>query len=110
MRLEPLLDKLLALPGRGLTNVGVALEAGLSELAQATTQERVGILFSDGMQTAGPPAEGFAPLFDTLHVLGTGEDDESREKCEALATLGKGAFRPVRGVASIPAAVTACLG
>lgn len=110
MRLEPLLDQLLSLSGRGLTNVGVALEAGLRELSSATTQERVGILFSDGMQTAGPAAEPIAGRFDVLHVIGTGEDGESWTRCQQLAARGRGCCAIVDEVGGIPTAVTACLG
>jgi MoxR-like ATPase/Mg-chelatase subunit ChlD len=112
MDLEPLLDRLLSLNGRGLTDVGTALEAALGELGASSTQEKVAILFSDGMQNAGRPAEELAPAFDTLHVVGTGEasDAESRARCEQLAALGHGRCAMVHEVGSIGGAITQCLG
>jgi Mg-chelatase subunit ChlD len=107
--LEPLLNKLLSLSGRGLTNLELALQAGLEELDRATTQERVGILFSDGLQTAGQPAGPLAAAYPTLHVVGTGDSDESIASCRHLAQLGQGRCAIVSEVGGITQAVNLCL-
>jgi Mg-chelatase subunit ChlD len=107
--LEPLLNKLLSLSGRGLTNLELALQAGLDELDRATTQERVGILFSDGLQTAGQPAGPLAAAYPTLHVVGTGDSDESIASCRHLAQLGQGRCAIVSEVGGITQAVNLCL-
>jgi MoxR-like ATPase/Mg-chelatase subunit ChlD len=104
-----LLDRLFSLSGRGLTDLGLGLRAGLEELEIADTQERVGILFGDGLQTAGEPAAPFAAAFPKLHVLATGESEESLESCRVLAALGSGTCAEVPDASGVPAAVNACL-
>ncbi len=107
--LETLLDKLLSLSGRGLTNLELALQAGLDQLDSATTQEKIGILFSDGLQTAGKPAGPLAAAFPTLHVVGTGESEESIANCHHLADLGHGRCAIVAHSGGVSQAVNACL-
>jgi hypothetical protein len=109
MPIELLLDRLLALSGRGLTDVGLGLRAGLEELGRAREQERVGLLFGDGMQTAGDPAEPTAAAFATLHVIATGQTAESEARCRHLAELGHGCCAVVARVGGIPAAVNYCM-
>jgi Mg-chelatase subunit ChlD len=107
--LDTLLDRVLSLPGRGLTNVGLGLRAGLEELEGADTQERTGLLFSDGLQTVGEPAEPIAAAFPLLHVVATGQSDESLSRCHRLADLGGGRCTRIKTVAGIPAAINRCL-
>ncbi|MGB0385065.1 MAG: AAA family ATPase [Ardenticatenaceae bacterium] len=107
--LETLLDKLLSLSGRGLTNLELGLRAGLDQLDSATTQERIGILFSDGLQTAGQSAAPIAAAYPTLHVVGTGESDESIACCQQLATLGHGRCAIVSQAGGIAQAINHCL-
>jgi MoxR-like ATPase len=109
MPIELLLDRLLALSGRGLTDVGLGLRAGLEELGRAREQERVGLMFGDGMQTAGDPAEPIAAAFATLHVIATGQTAESEARCRHLAELGHGSCAVVARVGGIPAAVNYCM-
>ena len=107
--LDHLLDRVLSLNGHGLTDLHRGLHAGLEELALADTNERVGLLFSDGLQTTGPPAEPLAAAFPTLHVVATGRTAESIAAGRRLARLGQGRCAVVDGPASIPAAINACL-
>ncbi|WP_228281699.1 vWA domain-containing protein [Rubrobacter marinus] len=107
--LDALLDRVLSLPGRGLTDVGLGLRVGLEELEGADTQERTGLLFSDGLQTAGEPAEPIAAAFPTLHVVATGRSEESLARCRRLADLGGGRCARITAAGDIPAAVNSCL-
>lgn len=107
--LETLLDRLLSLSGRGLTDIGLGLRAGLDELESSGMQERVGLLFSDGLQTAGGPADLVAAAFPTLHVVATGQSAESLEKCRALAASGNGRCAQVERIGGIAGAINACL-
>lgn len=106
--LDALLDRVFSLPGRGLTDLSLGLRAGLDELASADTQERVGLLFSDGLQTAGDPAEPIAATFPLLHVVATGRSDESLARCRRLADVGGGRCAAIATAAEIPAAVSHC--
>ena len=107
--LDTLLDRVLSLPGRGLTNVGLGLRAGLEELGGSDTQERIGLLFSDGLQTVGEPAEPIAAAFPLLHVVATGGSEESLARCRRLADLGGGRCARIETAAGIPAAINRCL-
>src|SRR5262249_43625721 len=110
LELAPLVDFLLSLSGRGLTDLNLGLRTGLAELAGAATDERVGILFSDGLQTAGEPADAIAAAFPTLHAVGTGDDLDSRRRWAQPAALGRGRFACVDGMEGIAPALSACLG
>jgi Mg-chelatase subunit ChlD len=107
--LDALLDRLLSLSGRGLTDIGLGLRVGLDELEGADVQERIGILFSDGLQTAGEPADLLAAAFPTLHVVATGQSTESIETCRHLAEVGNGRCAAVAKVGGIAEAINACL-
>jgi Mg-chelatase subunit ChlD len=107
--LDTLLDRVLSLPGRGLTNLGLGLRVGLEELEGADTQERTGLLFSDGLQTVGEPAELIAATFPLLHVVATGHSKESIYCCRRLASLGGGRCAEIKTAAGIPAAINHCL-
>ena len=107
--LDTLLDHMFSLAGRGLTDVRLGLQAGLEELEGADAQERVGLLFSDGMQTAGEPAEPIAAAFPLLHVVATGRGEKSRSRCRRLADLGGGRCVVIETASGIPAAINYCL-
>lgn len=107
--LDALLDRVLSLPGRGLTDVGLGLRVGLEELEGAETQERIGLLFSDGLQTAGEPAEPVAAAFPLLHVVASGRSEESLSRCHRLADLGGGRCARIETASGVPAAINHCL-
>jgi MoxR-like ATPase len=107
--LDTLLDRMFSLAGQGLTDVGLGLRAGLEELEGADAQERVGLLFSDGMQTAGEAAEPIAAAFPLLHVVATGRGEESRTRCRRLADFGGGRCAVIETASGIPAAINYCL-
>jgi Mg-chelatase subunit ChlD len=92
-----LLDALLAIPARGLTNVNLPLELAARELAgRPATDARV-LLLSDCVHNAGPdprPAAARLPRLDVLlDVAGERDVDLARQ----LARLGRGRLRPIRG-------------
>jgi len=107
--LDHLLEQLWSLSGSGLTDLGLALRTALEELAGARTEERVGILFSDGLHTAGEPPGPLAAAFSTLHVVGTGDSPEAEARCRELAELGHGRCGFVRRPEDVAAVVGALL-
>ncbi|QYJ16139.1 hypothetical protein Rxycam_01970 [Rubrobacter xylanophilus DSM 9941] len=107
--LEVLLDRVLSLPARGLTDLCLGLRTGLEELEGSGLRERTGLLFSDGMQTTGSPAEPVAAAFPQLHVVAAARSPESLARCRHLADLGRGRYAPVRSISEIPAAINSCL-
>ncbi len=76
--------------GLGTTDLSQAFSAAAAQLARATTPDRVAILMSDCLHTAG--ADPLASLrgIDRLHVLGTSLDPESLSAGRALARRAGG--------------------
>jgi Mg-chelatase subunit ChlD len=78
-RVEPLrlLDDLLAIPARGLTNVAFPLEVARRELAAVTHPDRRVLLLTDAVHNAGPDPRTAAAALPRLDVLldVTGEHD-----------------------------------
>ena len=97
-RVEPtvLMETLLRLPTRGLTNIGFPLEIAAKELAGARTTQTRAILLSDCVHNAGmdpvPLAAGLARLDILLDVSAEHDTLLARE----LAQAGRGRFSPVR--------------
>lgn len=109
MPLDTLLDRALSLPGQGLTDVELGLRISLEELERADVRERVGLLFSDGLQMVGEPPEPIAAAFPLLHVVATGRGEESRSRCRRLADLSGGRCAVIETASGIPATVNHCL-
>lgn len=91
-----LLDDLMRIPAKGLTNVGFALGVGLGELSRSRARQRIGILLSDAVHNAGPDPRLVAPRFGRLHVLLQNEGEHDADLAADLARLGHGRLAPVR--------------
>lgn len=91
-----LIDTLLRVPAKGLTNIGFGLSTGLAELGRSTARHRSAVLLTDAVHNAGPDPRLVASRFPRLHVLlqTDGEHDESLGR--DLARLGHGRCAPVR--------------
>jgi Mg-chelatase subunit ChlD len=90
------LDDLLRLPARGLTNVGFGLSVAAAELGRARARRRSILLLSDAVHNAGPDPRPIAARLPRLDVLleTTGEHDG--ELAADLARLGRGQLARVR--------------
>lgn len=106
----PLLDNLLSIPAKGLTNVHFALSVGLAELSRARAARRCGILLSDAVHNAGPDPRDLAARFSALHVLLEADGEHDAELAGELATLGKGLLAPVRGHRDVAPALNRMIG
>jgi Mg-chelatase subunit ChlD len=91
-----LLDDLLSIPAKGLTNVHFALSVGLAELSKARASRRCGILLSDVVHNAGPDPRELAGRFTQLHVLLETDGEHDQDLAHEIATLGRGRLAPVR--------------
>lgn len=97
-----LLDDLLRIPAKGLTNIAFPLELALAELKRVPGDQSRVILLSDCVHNAGPDPRPIAAQLPRLDILldTTGEKDE--DLARQLAKLGKGSLHLVhdyRGVA-----------
>jgi MoxR-like ATPase/Mg-chelatase subunit ChlD len=105
-----LVDALLSLRGRGTTDLAAALRAGAAQLERcATGAERIVLLMSDCLPTAGGDPHRSLAGIDRLHVLGTSEDPEALSAGRELAQRGGGRHLLVRGTADIGPAVSELL-
>ncbi|HEX7161052.1 MAG TPA: vWA domain-containing protein [Trebonia sp.] len=96
-----LVEAMLAIPARGLTNVAFPLQVARRELARVparTVLPNTGrvLLLSDCVHNAGPDPRTFAARLPRLDVLldTTGEQDP--ELARDLARLGRGRLRQLR--------------
>jgi magnesium chelatase subunit D len=106
---EDLVGDLIGLRGHGLTDLAGGLRAAARELAGPAADERVTILLSDCLRTAGDDAASALAGIDRLHVLCPLSTPESERAAAALARAGGGISQPVRKLAEVAPALTRAL-
>jgi hypothetical protein len=103
---EDLVGELVALRGHGVTDLAGALQAAAAQLASAAADERVVVLLSDCLPTAGgDPALALTGI-SRLHVLCPLPTAESERAAAALARRGGGLSQPLRRLADVAPALT----
>jgi len=106
---EELVGDLIGLRGRGLTDLAGGLRAAARDLAGTAAGQRVVILLSDCLRTAGgDPASALAGI-DRLHVLCPLPAAESERAAATLARRGGGISQPVSSLAGVAPALTRVL-
>jgi len=106
---EDLLSELVALRGHGTTDLAAGLREAAKQLAAATADERMVVLLSDCLHTAGDdPAEALAGI-DRLHVLVPLGGPEAEAAAAPLAARGGGRAQTVRRLAEVGPALTRIL-
>jgi Mg-chelatase subunit ChlD len=103
---ERLVESMLRMPARGLTNVAFPLQVALRELAKVPARDARALLLSDCVHNAGPDPRPFAARLPRLDILldTTGEQDP--ELARDLARLGRGRLRQVRGYRDVAPALS----
>ncbi|MFC5995195.1 AAA family ATPase, partial [Pseudonocardia hispaniensis] len=109
---EELICELVALRGHGTTDLAAGLREASTQLAGAVAEERMVVLLSDCLHTAGEDPLTALDGIDRLHVLvplpgGAAPDAEAA--AAALAARGGGISQPVRRLADIAPALTRIL-
>ncbi|MGY2127986.1 AAA family ATPase [Blastococcus sp. SYSU DS0617] len=107
---EDVVLELVGLRGHGKTDIAGALRGARRELVPATADERVVVLLSDCLSTAGEPAETALAGIDWLHVLCPLPSDEALDTARLLAARGGGRMEPVRSLTDLGPALTRLLG
>lgn len=96
-RIKPLslLDDLLQMPARGLTNVAFPLEVARRELAAVPYRDQRVLLLSDALHNAGPDPRTFAAALPRVDVLldVTGQHDLMLGR--EIAQAGRGHLYPI---------------
>lgn len=98
-RVEPLglLDDLLAIPARGLTNVAFPLEVARRELAQTGNRDQRVLLLTDGVHNAGPDPRTAAAALPRLDVLLDVTSEHDLALGQELAAAGRGRLYRIAG-------------
>lgn len=91
-----LLDAMLRLPARGLTNVAFPLQLAATQLAGVPPRNARVILLSDCVHNAGPDPRPVAGRLPRLDVLLDTSGEKDVELGRELARIGRGAFRAIR--------------
>jgi hypothetical protein len=98
VRIDPtrLLEDLLRLPAKGLTNVDAGLRVAAGHLARSRSRDRVALLLSDCVHNAGPDPRYSVAALPRLHVLLQTDGEHDAPLAGELARLGGGRLAPVR--------------
>jgi MoxR-like ATPase len=89
-RPEDLVGELLTLRGFGTTDLAGALGAAAGQLRRAASPDRLALLMSDCLPTAGGDPLRSLGGIDRLHVLGTSAEPDSLAAGRTLAQRGQG--------------------
>jgi Mg-chelatase subunit ChlD len=109
VRATQVLDDLLHLPTKGLTNVNVGLAVAARELARSRCRERVAVLLSDCVHNAGPDPRDAAVRLPRLHVMLQVDGEHDAWLGGELARVGGGRLAPVRHAREVAPAINRLL-
>ncbi|MCU1446107.1 MAG: hypothetical protein JWP54_1765 [Cryobacterium sp.] len=105
-----LLDTLLRLPARGLTNVSFPLELASQQLARVPVRDARVVLLSDCVHNAGPDPREVAARLPRLDVLIDVSGEKDIDLGRDLARVGRGKARLVRTFRDVAPALGALFG
>ena len=103
---QRIVESMVRIPARGLTNVAFPLQVARRELARVPARDARVLLLSDCVHNAGPDPRPLAARLPRLEVLldTTGEQDP--ELGRDLARLGRGRLRTIRTYRDVAPALT----
>jgi len=96
VRPDELLDALVGLPSRGLTNLAFPLAVATGLLARAPARDSRVVLLSDCVHNAGPDPRPLAARLPRLDVLLDVSGEQDVDLGRELATLGRGTVSLIR--------------
>jgi Mg-chelatase subunit ChlD len=102
-----LLDTLLRIPARGLTNVAFPLQVAARELNRIPAADARVLLLSDCVHNAGPDPRDYAARLPRLDVLLDTSGEHDLELGRELAALGRGRLFPIRTYRDVAPALSA---
>jgi len=101
-----LLDTLLRIPARGLTNISFPLQVARRQLAAIPARDARVLLLSDCVHNAGPDPREAAAGLPRLDVLLDASGEHDGELARDLARLGHGRLARTRGYRDVAPAVS----
>ena len=93
IRPQTLVESMVRIPARGLTNVAFPLQVAARELARIPARDARVLLLSDCVHNAGPDPRPFAARLPRLDVLLDTTGEQDRWLGGELARLGRGKLR-----------------
>ena len=100
---------LVALRGHGMTDLAAALRAAAAQMAGTAADDRVAVLLSDCMPTAGGDPVLALTGINRLHVLCPLPTPETEQAAATLARRGGGVSQPVHKLTDVAPALTRLL-
>jgi Mg-chelatase subunit ChlD len=107
---QRLLDAMLRVPAKGLTNVAFPLEAAARELARVPARDARVLLLSDCVHNAGPDPRPYAGRLPRLDVLLDTSGESDPELARDLARLGRGRLAKANAYRDVAPAVSSLFG
>jgi len=105
-----LLDAMLRIPARGLTNVAFPLQVARRELARVPARDARVLLLSDCVHNAGPDPRPLAARLPRLEVLFDTSGEQDPDLARDLAQLGRGGLWPIRSYRDVAPALGELFG
>ncbi|MDF2434983.1 MAG: hypothetical protein JWP44_4614 [Mucilaginibacter sp.] len=105
-----LLDTMLRMPAKGLTNISFPLELAAQQLARVPVRDARVVLLSDCVHNAGPDPREIATRLPRLDVLIDVSGEKDVELGRDLARLGRGKARLVHGYRDVAPALSVLFG
>jgi Mg-chelatase subunit ChlD len=102
---QRLLEAMLRIPARGLTNIAFPLQVARRELTRVPARDARVLLLSDCVHNAGPDPRPFAARLPRLEVLFDTSGEQDADLARDLARLGRGRLRRIRGYRDVAPAV-----
>jgi Mg-chelatase subunit ChlD len=93
---QQLLDEMLRIPAKGLTNIAFPLQVAARELARVPARDARVVLLSDCVHNAGPDPRPLAARLPRLDVLLDTSGEQDEDLARDLARLGRGRLRRIR--------------
>jgi uncharacterized protein with von Willebrand factor type A (vWA) domain len=107
---QRLLDAMLRVPAKGLTNVAFPLEAAARELFRVPARDARVVLLSDCVHNAGPDPRPYAARLPRLDVLLDTSAENDPELARDLARLGRGRLARAHTYRDVAPAVSRLFG
>jgi Mg-chelatase subunit ChlD len=104
---QTLLDTMLRIPAKGLTNIAFPLQVAARELARVPARDARAVLLSDCVHNAGPDPRPFAARLPRLDVLLDTSGEQDPDLARELARLGHGRLRRIRTYTDVAPALSA---
>lgn len=105
-----LLDAILRIPARGLTNVAFPLELAAKQLTNAPARDARAVLLSDCVHNAGPDPRPLAARLPRLDVLLDASGEKDIDLGRELAARGRGTCRIIHGYRDVAPAISEIFG